>query len=267
MTTHLEPEAKPAPAGADAAASGPVSTGSRATRILGLVLLAGFALLAFLGLYGTPEDRVQGPLVRLIYIHPQSATAAYVGCFLATAGSVMYLWKRSQWWDLVALASAEIGALFTALTLITGSLWGRPAWGTYWVWDARLTSTAMLMMLLLGYLALRKLPGDVEVRSKQAAVVGLLLLPNVVLVRQAVVWWRTLHQLPTLSLMGGDEKITNLQAFTMFYGFAVFAGLFTWLAIHRFRVAWLARQLDELAVDEAIVARVAEGGTQGGATP
>ncbi len=257
MTAPATSDAELAPAPAAGADGGPRGTGSTATRALGAVVLAGAAALAGLGLFGTPEDVVQGALVRLLYIHPQAATTAYIGCFLTTVGSGVYLWRRSVWWDLVALASAEIGALFTALALITGSLWGRPAWGTYWVWDARLTSTAMLMLLLLGYLALRKLPGDTDVRARQAAVLGLLLLPNVILVRQSVVWWRTLHQLPTLDVTG--TNISGLQLFTMMLGFAVFAVLFVWLLMHRFRVAWLERQRDEVLVDEAIRARVAEG--------
>lgn len=261
MTTELHadsiPDDRPRPGEGTPIDSGPHSTGSPATRALGIAVLAGFAMLAYLGLAGTPEDQVQGELVRLLYVHPQSATVAYLGCFFATTGSVMYLWKRSVWWDLVAHATAEIGAVFTAFALITGMLWGRPSWGTYWVWDARLTSTAMLMLLLLGYLALRKLPGDPDVRARQSAIVGLLLVPNVILVRQSVTWWRTLHQAPTLSLPGA--QIEGLLLFTMMFGFAVFSGLFLWLTIHRFRVAWLARQVDELAVDEAITARIAEG--------
>lgn len=234
----------------------PTGTGSTTTRVLGIALLVSFALLAFLGLFGTPQDRVQGELVRLLYIHPQTATTAYIGCFLATVGSAMYLWKRSVWWDIVAVTSAEIAAVFTALALVTGALWGRPAWGTFWVWDPRLTSTAMLQLLLMGYLALRNLPGDPDTRARQAAVVGLLLVPNVVLVRQSVVWWRSLHQEATLALP--SVQIEGLQLTTMLLSFVLFAGLFVWLAIHRFRIGWLRRQVDELAIDEAIEARRAE---------
>ena len=114
-----------------------------------------------------------------MYVHVPSATCAYVGCFLTTLGSIVYLWRKSRWWELVAYAAAEIAALFTAITLVTGMLWGRPTWGVYWVWDARLTSTAMLLLLLLGYLAVRRLPADYTVRAKRAAIVGLLLVPNV----------------------------------------------------------------------------------------
>ena len=109
-----------------------------------------------------PADANQGDAVRIIYVHVPSATFAYVGCFVTTARRRrMYLLEASRsGGTLVADAGAEIGVLFTALTLVTGMLWGRPTWGIYWIWDARLTSTAMLMLLLLGYLALRRLPAD-----------------------------------------------------------------------------------------------------------
>ena len=147
-----------------------------------------------------------------MYIHVPSATLAYTGCFLATLGiGRCTSGSKSQWWDLVAYASAEIATVFTAVTLVTGMLWGRPTWGVYWVWDARLTSTAMLLLLLLGYLAVRRLPAEYSVRAKRAAIVGLLLVPNVIIVRQSVKWWRTLHQKPTL-LHGLDPKIEGLHA-------------------------------------------------------
>lgn len=259
MTTDLtstSPEAL-APYGLDDA--GPNGTSSRTSRVLGAVVLVGLAAVVYLALFGTPEDRVQGPLVRLLYLHPQTATTAYIGCGLASLGSLMYLWKRSVWWDIVAVSSAEIAAVFTSLALLTGALWGRPAWGAYWVWDARLTSTAMLELLLLGYLAMRKLPGDPDARSRQGAIVGLLLVPNVIVVHQSVYWWRTLHQQPTLASTSVAGNLSGLQLFTMASSFVVFLGLFVWLAIHRFRVGWLARQVDELALDEAIAARRAEG--------
>lgn len=239
-------------------AGGPDGTGSKATRILGVLSLVGVVFLALLGLWWSPADRVQGELARNLYVHVPTAMMAYLGCLFTTLGSVMYLWKRSQWWDLTALAGGEIAALFTALALVTGSIWGRPTWGTWWVWDARLTSTAMLMLLLMGYLAIRRVPADPHVRSKRAAVVGVLLVPNVLIVHQSVEWWRTLHQKATILSDGTHSDIGGLMLFTWFVGIVVFGAIFAWLMIHRFRIAWLEEQIEARGLDAAIALRRAE---------
>ena len=236
---------------------GPTGTGSRGTRILGVLTLLGVVVLVAMGMFISKPDTELGETVRLMYVHVPSATAAYLGCFLVTLGSAMYLWKRSEWWDLVAQAAAPIATLFTALALVTGSLWGRPTWGVYWVWDARLTSTAMLFMLLLGYLALRGVPAEAGVRAKRAAVVGCLLVPNVIIVNRSVEWWRSLHQKSTVVRM--NPEIDGTQLLTLAIGFAVVGLYFTWLLIHRFRVAHLEHQIEEQGLSEAIVARRAEG--------
>jgi heme exporter protein C len=257
VTTH-----SPATGGRTAQAAPPVaaptSTGSPATRVLGIASLAGVVLLVLLGLWWTPDDVVQGDAVRILYIHVPSATMAYTGCFITTLGSLIYLWKRSQWWELVAYAAAELAAVFTAVTLATGMLWGRPTWGVYWVWDARLTSTAMLFLLLLGYLAVRRLPADYSVRAKRASIVGLLLFPNVLIVRQSVTWWRTLHQDASLLNNGLGATIEGLMLFGLFVGFVVFGLIFAWLLVHRFRVAWLEEQVAGQGLDAAIAERRAE---------
>lgn len=236
---------------------GPTSTGSRTTMALGILTLIAIGLLALFGLVLSPADANQGDSVRIMYIHVPSATLSYVGCFLTFIGSAIFLWRKSQWWDLVAYAGAEVAALFTAFTLVTGMLWGRPTWGVYWVWDARLTSEAMLMLLLLGYLAVRRLAADYDVRAKRAAIVGLLLVPNVIIVRQSVQWWRTLHQTPTLSLTGAE--IQGLMLFSLFTGFVALTLAFIWMVIHRFRVAWLEEQVEAEGLDAAIAERRAEG--------
>ncbi len=263
MTTQIiKGNEGPTGAGTD---RGPTSTGSRSTRVLGILTLVGIASLALFALVLSPADASQGDAARILPLHVGAATFAYVGCFLTTLGSVLFLWKRSKWWELVAYASAEIAALFTAATLVTGMLWGRPTWGVYWVWDARLTSTAMLLLLLLGYLAVRRLPADYEVRAKRASIVGLLLVPNVIIVRQSVEWWRTLHQKATLFSDGLDSKIEGLMLFSLFVGFVAIGLLFVWLLIHRFRVAWLEEQVADQGLTAAIAERRAEAPSRAGA--
>ncbi len=232
---------------------GPTGTGSPSTRVLGLLCLVGTAVLAFLGLVATDPDVVQGEAVRILYMHVPVVAVGYFGIVIATVGSVAYLWKRSRWWDLVAASAAEIGTVFIGLTLVIGALWGKPTWGTYWEWDARLTSTLVLFLFLLGYLAVRRTSVDPDVRAKRSAIVGLLLLPNVIIVNRSVEWWRSLHQQTTF--LRDDPQIADLQLFTVFFGVVVFSGIFLWLLIHRFRLAWLADRVDSQLLDEAISER------------
>ena len=237
--------------------SGPASTASRTTSIVGVLALVAIGALVLFGLVLSPADENQGDAVRIMYVHVPSATVAYIGCFLTTVGSIAFLWKRSRWWEVTAYAGAEVATLFTAITLVTGMLWGRPTWGVFWVWDARLTSTAMLLLLLLGYLAVRRLDADHDVRVKRASIVGLLLFPNVSIVRESVNWWRTLHQTATIGL---KTHLEGLMLFSLFIGFVAMTLVFVWLMIHRFRLAWLEEEVEAAGLDVAIAERRAEGG-------
>ncbi len=240
------------------ASSAPTSTGSRGTRVLGVIALALCGLLALLGLVLSPPDVAMGDVVRIFYVHVPSALASYLGVGILGVGSVAYLWKRSQFWDLLASSAAEIALVFTALALITGSLWGRPTWGTYWEWDPRLTSTAVLFLLLVGYVAVRGAGGDPHTRSRRSAVVGILAAVDIPIVRYSVDWWRSLHQPATLARL--DPTIDGLMLFTAFLGIVTFAVVFLWLLIHRFRIAWLEEQVAAGDLREAIVERRAEAG-------
>jgi heme exporter protein C len=244
------------PQPADGAAAVPAHTGSRTTRILGVLALASSALLVLYGLVISPPDVEMADSVRLMYVHVPSATYLYVGCFFTTFASAMWLWKRTPGWDALAEAGAEVALVFSFITLGTGSLWGRPTWGTYWTWDARLTSTAVLTALLIGYLALRRLDLDPGARSARVAVLGLLLVPNVIVVNRSVEWWRGLHQGSTVSRI--DPTIDGDMLVALMVGFLALGLVFAWLMIHRFRVAWLEQQADRFDLDEALALRRAE---------
>ncbi len=237
----------------------PAHTGSSGSRAIGLAALAGLALLVLYGLVISPADREMADSVRLMYVHVPSATYLYLGCLTTTVASAMWLWKRTAGWDALAETGAEVALVFAFVTLFTGSLWGRPTWGTYWTWDARLTSTAVLTALLAGYLALRRLDLDPDSRSIRAAVLGLLLVPNVVVVNRSVAWWRSLHQDATLARI--DPTIEGDMLVALMVGFVALGLVFTWLMIHRFRVAWLEQQADRIDLDAALAARRAEAGT------
>jgi len=237
----------------------PQSTSSAASRVLGAVVLAGLGLLVVLGLIISPADRIQGDAVRIMYVHVPSAITAYLAFAVTAVGSIAYLWKRSRWWDLMAAAAAEIGVVFTATTLITGMIWGNLTWGAYWVWDARLTSTALLFVLFIGYLAVRSIPADRATRAKRSAVVGIIAFLDVPIVHFSVDWWRGQHQPATLSRL--DPTIDGLMLFTMVFGMAVFALGFGWLLLHGFRVKWLTEQDESVGLEEAILERRSAAGS------
>jgi heme exporter protein C len=234
------------------------------TRILGWLSVVLLLLTAWLGLVVTPPDVVQKDAVRLLYLHvPTAWLAMYLSFGVTTLASVLYLWKRSRsrFWDLVAGSSAEIGVLFIGLTLLVGSIWGRATWGVWWTWDARLTSTAVLFVTYLGYLAVRRIPSDPEVRSRRAAIVALAAFVNVPLVHKSVEWWRTLHQPASVfderRLL--DPQITGSMAWALLLAVLAFTVLYAWLLVSRFRLAWAEQQAEDRELEEALAERRAEG--------
>lgn len=243
----------------------PASTSSRATRVLGGLTLAGLALLLAYALVWSPADREMQDSVRLIYAHVPSAILAYTGCAITTLASAMWLRRRSEGWWVLAGAAAEVATVFTALALVTGSIWGRPTWGTYWQWDPRITSTTLLLIMLIGAQALRRIDnesGDASSRGTRGAIVGLLLFPNVVIVHFSVDWWRSLHQTATITRL--DPTIEGTMLFTLVLGITAFGLLFAWLLVHRFRVGWLEERVGAIGLDEAIVERRSEAGMVAG---
>lgn len=232
-------------------------TGSRGSRLLGAVTLVGVATLVVFGLVLSPADVNQGDSVRLMYIHVPAAIVAFLAFGVTAVGSIMWLVRKSTWWDLVAASSAEIGIIGTAICLVTGMVWGRPTWGAYWIWDARLTTTALLFLLFCGYLAIRRIPAEPAVRNQRAAVAGLIAFIDVPIVHFAVDWWRSLHQPATISRL--DPTIEGLMLFTLMLGMVVFLLGYLWLMIHRFRIAWMEDRLDDVGLDRALDERRAEG--------
>jgi heme exporter protein C len=237
---------------------GHATTGSTTTRVLGLIVLVGTSLTVWLALFGTPPDALQGEAVRLLYVHVPAVSVAYLACGITFVASAVWLWKRSEWWDLVASSAAEIAMVFTAVTLLAGMVWGEVTWGSAWEWDPRLTSTLFLFLLLIGYQALRAASPDRAARARRSAVVGLLLVPNIVIVNRSVTWWRSLHQDATLFRTDLDFRIEGLMLFTWMFATVIGIVLMVWLLIHRFRVGWLANRVEEQQLEVALVARRSE---------
>ena len=143
----------------------------------------------------SPADRDMGDLQKIMYVHVPAAWTTFLAFFVVLIFSLRYLWKRREKDDLLAASAAEVGATFNGLTLVLGMIWGRPAWGVWWTWDARLTSTLVLFLIFVGYLSLRAFVDDAERRAEWSAVVGALGAINVPIVYMSVRWWRTLHQI------------------------------------------------------------------------
>ncbi|HEY7754613.1 MAG TPA: heme ABC transporter permease CcmC [Actinomycetota bacterium] len=225
-------------------------------RLLGAAALASLAVSAVLSLVVAPPDAVQGEVQRLMYIHVPAAWLAYLAFAVVFIASIAYLRTSRIRWDRLAAASAEIGVLFTALAIALGSLWGKPVWGTWWTWDPRLTTTAMLLLIYLGYLAVRRITDNPTRRARWAAVIGIVGFIDVPIVHLSVVWWRSLHQGSTVFRLGGPE-IHGAMLVALLAGVAAFTVVYAYLMTLRLRVG----RLEERAVREALsptVAQVAE---------
>lgn len=236
------------------------STGTRATRLLGLLTLAGIGWLLLFGLVLTPADRAQGESVRILYIHAPSAWLAYLAFIVTALASAAYLVSRrkSLGWDRLAGASAEIGVLFMGITIVAGMLWGRLTWGVFWRWDARLTTTAFMLVTYIGYLAVRSLGGSHHQRAKRSAVLALLAVVEIPLVHFSVMIWRSLHQDASVLRPDGDIKMDGLMLFTMFVGIIAFTLMYAWLVIHRTRTLTVEDTLEDQGLESALAERRSE---------
>jgi heme exporter protein C len=226
--------------------------------VLGWAALATLAATAVLALWGSPADADQGDAMRLLYLHVPSAWLAYLAFFVTAAASALWLWPRTRApiWDLLAGGSAEVGVLFTGLMLAIGSLWGRPIWGTWWEWDARLTTTAVLFFLYLGYLALRRTADTVEGRGKRCAIAALIAFADVPVVHFSVTWWQTLHQDATVFNPKLDVQIHGTMALTLVLSVLSFTLLYAYLTLLRVRLAELDEGREQRDLERAIAERV-----------
>jgi heme exporter protein C len=191
------------------------------------------------GLLKAPPDAYQGDSQRIMYLHIPSILTAYLSFFLVFVGSCLYLWKREKRDDNLAYCAAEIGVLFTALTIIEGSIWGRPTWGVWWAWDARLTLTAILLLIFAGYLMLRALIEDESRAASAGAILGIIGFLDIPLIHMSVYWWRTLHQPP--SILRPDkapwENIHPALLTALAINFVAFILLYFYLLSLRLRLA------------------------------
>jgi len=219
-----------------------------ATRVLGVVALVAVIAASINALFLVPPDVNQGDAQRIMYVHVPSAWLAYLSFGVTALAGIGYLWKRDLRLDAVAVAGAEIGVMFTAFAIWGGMMWGRPVWGVYWQWeDPRLTTTALLLALYLGYLLFRRLTDDPHRRAARAAVVGIVAAVDIPIVHFSVEWWRGLHQGPTF---GSPDKVLNPSAPGLFVLALVsmvvaFTLAWAWLMIRRYQLARIDWQIEE----------------------
>ena len=242
-------------------------TATTATRLIGTAALAITAFVAVSALWLTPADAVQGESVRIMYAHVPTAWVAYLAFVVTAITSGLSLARRHRTlgFDRVAGASAEVGVLFMAMTLVTGSLWGRLTWGTFWQWDPRLTTTLFLFVTYVGYLAVRNIDTDPQRRARRSAVIALLAVLEIPLVHFSVVLWRSLHQEASVLNPDGDVRLDGLMLFTLFSGVVAFSLIYVWLVMHRQRLTALADVRITTGLDAAIAARRAEASSTSGA--
>jgi heme exporter protein C len=229
---------------------------ARFLRLAALVLpwaIAGMVLSLAAGLYlalvASPPDYKQGEMVRVMYVHVPAAWMAmgiYAQLVIVSIGALIW---RHPLADVAAKSMAPIGALFTLICLITGSLWGRPTWGTYWVWDARLTSVLVLFFIYLGYLALWSTIDDRQKAGRAAAILAIIGGVNIPIIKFSVDWWWTLHQPASIIRSGGARIHADMQAplFTMWLGYILF---FVVMLIWRMRTEIATQRLEAISLRE-----------------
>jgi len=218
---------------------------SAAAKAFGAAAVIVLATGLTLGLLVVPPDAVQGQVQRIMYLHVPSIVTAYLAFAVVFCFSILYLWKRELRFDAVAVSSAEIGVVLTGITLATGSIWGKSTWGVWWTWDARLTLTAILFTIYVGYLMLRTFAEEPQAAARYGAVLALIGFLDIPLNHMAVQWWRTLHQPSSILRPGGPSvaPVLLLPLGVMFLGLVL---LYLYLLSERVRLERLRHQTADL---------------------
>lgn len=196
-----------------------------ASLILGVLSLTGMMVSIWMIFLYAPTDAIQGQPQRIFYFHVPVAWIGMLAFGVVAVTGIGYLWKKDERWDWAARASAELGAVFITLALITGSIWGKTTWGTWWTWDARLTTTLILWFIYIGYLMLRSYMGRSHESARAGAVLAIIGVIDIPIIYESVNWWRTLHpqaQVGTPGALPPSVVLTlmiSLTTFTLFYSF------------------------------------------------
>lgn len=188
-----------------------------------------------------PEERVMGAAQKIFYFHVPAAIVTYTSVAVLLAGSLGYLWTRDRRWDDLSRSATEVGLVFCTLVLITGPIWARPAWGTWWTWEARLTTTLLLWLLLLACLMVRGYADNRDLGARLASIVGIVAALDVPVIHKAVVWWRGQH--PVVFAPNKSEGLAPAMRVSFLICIVTFFLLFTLLLVVRYRLAALEQRL------------------------
>lgn len=218
----------------------------------GLVILLLFGYGLYRALVASPPDVNQGELIRIMYAHVSVAWVCFLAVFIAAVFGALYLWRGRKMDDVISAASAELALFFAALTIIGGMIYARPTFNIWWTWDAKLTATALLFFLLVGYFIVRGLIDDPERRGRVAAVVAIIAMADVPIIYFAADWWRTLHPPLTIRLDGAGVSMDPTMLFVLLYNVFVGALIFTYLMIERIRIGRLEARLEAREDDRAL---------------
>ncbi|MBI2867325.1 MAG: cytochrome c biogenesis protein CcsA [Chloroflexi bacterium] len=195
----------------------------------------------YLALVWAPNELTMGQVYRIMYIHVPVSWVAFLAFFVVFVASLVHLWKRDLRSDVVAQSAAELGVLFTTLSLVTGAIWGKPTWGVWWTWDPRLTSTLLLWMIYVGYLMVRTYAAEGQA-SRFAAVVGIIGFVDVPIVYFSIWWWQNIH--PEAVVRGTDINMSWEMSLTLFLSVLAFTLLYVYLQLQRVRLQWQVREVE-----------------------
>jgi heme exporter protein C len=199
-----------------------------------------FIALGMIFLYA-PREATMGNVQRIFYFHVASAWVGFFAFFITFLAGIGYLARGERRWDIVAVSSVEIGLTFITMTVVTGSLWARPAWGTYWTWEPRLTISAVQLLIYVSYGMLRAAIESLERKARFAAVYGIVAFVTVPLSWFAIRWWRTIH--PDVLTSGEGMAMTTRMAHTLLVSIGAFTLLYVTLMRQRIRLEWAADAL------------------------
>ncbi len=180
-----------------------------------------------------PTDSVLGHVQRVFYFHVPIAIMSFLAFFVVFIGSLMFLIKRTPKWDAIAHASAEVGVVFVTLALITGIIWARPIWNTWWTWEPRLTTTLILWLIYVAYLMVRSYAPSQSKGAIYAAVVGIIGFIDVPIVYYSVVWWRSIHPSPVVGPFAQADALDGTMAWILLYSFITFLFFFAYMVAER----------------------------------